>query len=66
VQKRPIGAVDYTKGTFPWSKKALKLAKDIWGVEQWRLAQEGAINATLDGKEVVAVRLLLLSSRRSD
>ncbi|GAA6030023.1 hypothetical protein JCM8097_009219 [Rhodosporidiobolus ruineniae] len=54
--RQPVqGAVNYTKGDFAWSTKAKKLAKEIWDVDQWRMAQEGAINATMAGREVVCV-----------
>ncbi|GAA5974110.1 hypothetical protein JCM11641_003441 [Rhodosporidiobolus odoratus] len=54
--RKPIaGAVDYSKGTFDWSDEARRLAKEVWGVKSWRMAQEGAINATMAGREVVAV-----------
>ncbi|GAA5918772.1 hypothetical protein JCM6882_006807 [Rhodosporidiobolus microsporus] len=49
------GAVDYSKGDYPWSQEAKKLAKDGWGVKNWRMAQEGAINATMAGRDVVCV-----------
>ncbi|GAA5826159.1 hypothetical protein JCM11251_007187 [Rhodosporidiobolus azoricus] len=49
------GAIDYSKGDYPWSDKAKKLARDGWGVKNWRMAQEGAINATMAGRDVVCV-----------
>ncbi|KAL7344284.1 P-loop containing nucleoside triphosphate hydrolase protein [Rhodotorula toruloides] len=49
------GAIDYTSKRFSWSDEAERLAGDIWGVKKWRPGQEGAFNATLDGREVVAV-----------
>ncbi|GAA5929160.1 hypothetical protein JCM10213_005000 [Rhodosporidiobolus nylandii] len=49
------GAVDFTKGRYEWTDEAKKLAKEIWGVKSWRMAQEGAINATMAKREVVAV-----------
>ncbi|GAA6000901.1 hypothetical protein JCM10207_004711 [Rhodosporidiobolus poonsookiae] len=52
---RPQGAVDFSTGTYAWTKQAKELAKEIWDVEKWRMAQEGAINATMVGREVVCV-----------
>lgn len=48
-------AVDYSKSSFPWSAEIAQTAKDIWGVKRWRPGQEGAINATIAGHEVVAI-----------
>ncbi|GAA5898656.1 hypothetical protein JCM8208_004725 [Rhodotorula glutinis] len=56
VAKVPTLAVDYTlPDAYSWSREAKKLAKDVWGVTAWRMAQEGAINATMDGRDVVTV-----------
>ena len=56
VAKVSSSAVDYTvPGAYSWSREAKKLAKDVWGVTAWRMAQEGAINATMDGRDVVTV-----------
>lgn len=47
--------IDYSKSSFSWSAEIAKTAKDIWGVKKWRPGQEGAINATMAGREVVAI-----------
>lgn len=47
--------IDYSKSSFPWTAEIAKTAKDIWGVKKWRPGQEGAINATMAGREVVAI-----------
>lgn len=47
--------IDYSKSSFPWTVDIAKTAKDIWGVKKWRPGQEGAINATMAGREVVAI-----------
>lgn len=47
--------VDYTKSNFPWSQEVLAKAREVWGISEFRLCQEAAINASLDGREVVAV-----------
>ncbi|GAA5850770.1 hypothetical protein JCM8547_009085 [Rhodosporidiobolus lusitaniae] len=51
----PPGAVDFSKGTYPWTDKAKKLAKEIWGVKSYRMAQEGGINSTMAGRDVLCV-----------
>ncbi|GAA5873316.1 hypothetical protein JCM3774_005939 [Rhodotorula dairenensis] len=48
-------AVDYSQSTFPWTAEIAQTAKDIWGIKRWRSGQEGAINATMAGREVVAI-----------
>ncbi|GAA5855364.1 hypothetical protein JCM9279_001698 [Rhodotorula babjevae] len=56
AKKVAPSAVDYTvSDAYSWSREAKKLAKDVWGVTAWRMAQEGAINATMDGRDVVTV-----------
>ncbi|KPV77044.1 uncharacterized protein RHOBADRAFT_34512, partial [Rhodotorula graminis WP1] len=56
VAKVAASAVDYTlSDAYSWSREAKELAKDVWGVTAWRMAQEGAINATMDGRDVVTV-----------
>jgi ATP-dependent DNA helicase Q1 len=47
-------AVDYS-GQFPWSAKAKSIAKDVFGIDNFRLEQESAINASMDGREIVCV-----------
>ncbi|GAA5957859.1 hypothetical protein JCM21900_001289 [Sporobolomyces salmonicolor] len=48
-------AIDYSKGSYSWSQEAKELAREFWGVENWRMCQEGAINATMSGREVAVV-----------
>ncbi|GAA5863357.1 hypothetical protein JCM1840_007500 [Sporobolomyces johnsonii] len=48
-------ALDYSKGSYSWSQEAKDLAREVWGVEDWRMCQEGAINATMSGREVAVV-----------
>ncbi|GAA5960439.1 hypothetical protein JCM3765_007514 [Sporobolomyces pararoseus] len=52
---RPQNAVDFTKSSFEWSQEAKELARDIWGVKDWRHCQEAAINASMAGRDVVTV-----------
>lgn len=47
-------AVDYS-GQFPWSSKAKRVSKDVFGIDNFRLEQESAINASMDGREIVCV-----------
>ncbi|GAA5894862.1 RecQ family ATP-dependent DNA helicase [Sporobolomyces salmoneus] len=53
--KKPQNAVDFTKNGFEWSTEAKQLAKDIWGIEDWRHCQEAAINASFTGRDAVVV-----------
>ncbi|GAA5996911.1 RecQ family ATP-dependent DNA helicase [Rhodotorula paludigena] len=49
-------AVDYARSSaFSWSAEARQLAKDLWGIEQWRMVQEPALNAHMDGRDVVTI-----------
>lgn len=58
-------AVDYTaSNAYSWSKEAKRLAKEVWGVTKWRTVQEPAINATMDGRDVVTVRCVPRRSSR--
>lgn len=36
--------MDYTQPTFPWSQELLNRAKRTWGIEKWRMCQEGVVN----------------------
>ncbi|GAA6054988.1 hypothetical protein JCM3770_000480 [Rhodotorula araucariae] len=56
LDRPPPNAIDYTAvGTYSWSSEAKRLAKALWGVSKWRMVQEPAINATMDGRDVVTV-----------
>ena len=52
---KPKGAIDYTKSSFDWSAKALETARTVFGIQAFRLCQEAAINASVDGRELVCV-----------
>lgn len=53
--KPTLAAINYATSKFSWSGQIKKMAKDIWGITSFRLCQEAAINASLDGREVVAI-----------
>ena len=46
---------DYSKTDFEWSKEIKALAKDVWKITSFRYAQEAAINASLDGRDLLCV-----------
>ncbi|CAO1636822.1 unnamed protein product [Sympodiomycopsis kandeliae] len=49
------GAIDFTKSDFPWSGELLVRAKQRWGIEKWRMCQEGVVNAVLEGRDVICI-----------
>lgn len=54
--KKPAGTIDYgRKEGFSWSDEIKSLAREVWGIKAFRLCQEAAINASMDGKDVVVV-----------
>ncbi|GAA5873510.1 hypothetical protein JCM16303_001150 [Sporobolomyces ruberrimus] len=53
--QQPQNAVDFTKNGFEWSKEAKDLAREIWGVEQFRHCQEAAINAVVSGRDACVI-----------
>jgi ATP-dependent DNA helicase Q1 len=54
-KKQATTTVDYTKSDFAWSGRVKRTMKEVWGIDEFRLCQEAAINASLDGREVVCV-----------
>lgn len=46
---------DYTRSDFAWSDQIKRTARDIWDIQSFRLSQEAAINASMDGRDVVCV-----------
>ncbi|KAK4703966.1 hypothetical protein P7C70_g2253, partial [Phenoliferia sp. Uapishka_3] len=62
-------AVNYTKSDFPWSQGIKNKAKEVWGITSFRMCQEGSLNATLDGRDLMVVmptgNLLPISGIRS-
>lgn len=49
------GAVDFTTSDWPWSGDLLNRAKRTWGINNWRMCQEGVVNAVLEGRDVVCI-----------
>lgn len=49
------GAINFVDGTFSWDSKVKELAKEVWGIDSFRLCQKAVINASLDDFDVVAV-----------
>lgn len=50
----PADAVDYTQA-FPWSTELLRQARGVFGIEHFRLGQEGVCNAAMDARDVLVV-----------
>ncbi|KAM0748733.1 ATP-dependent DNA helicase [Meredithblackwellia eburnea MCA 4105] len=48
-------AVDFTKGPFKWTAQIRKLAKESFGIENFRFCQEAAINGTLSARDQMIV-----------
>ena len=49
------GVVNYEKGEYEWSSKLKSVMKSILGIEGFRFHQEGVINATMSGRDVVCI-----------
>jgi ATP-dependent DNA helicase Q1 len=47
--------INYHTDTFPWSQQLLPVAKRTFDISQFRLCQEGVINAAMDGRDIVCV-----------
>jgi ATP-dependent DNA helicase Q1 len=45
-------ATDYMGG-FEWAKEVKSKLRNVWGIRNFRLCQEGVINASMDGREYV-------------
>lgn len=51
----PKRSIDYINGKFPWTNKIKELAKEIWGINSFRLCQEAVLNASLDSQDIICV-----------
>lgn len=48
-------SIDYSKGNYEWSERMKVLLNQVFKLEAFRGCQEGIINATMSGRDVVAV-----------
>lgn len=46
---------DFQNGTFQWSDRMETLAKEKWGIEEFRHCQRGACNAGLSGRDIICI-----------
>ncbi|KAI5121119.1 hypothetical protein M0805_002791 [Coniferiporia weirii] len=53
--KITIETIDYMKGTFEWSGELKARMRDAFGIQNFRLCQEGVCNANMDGRDIVCV-----------
>lgn len=47
--------VDYTHQQFPWSKELLRQAREVFGIQEFRLCQEAVCNAVMDRRDNIVV-----------
>ncbi|THH20313.1 hypothetical protein EW146_g1014 [Bondarzewia mesenterica] len=54
---RPQDSVKETiySGEFPWSRELKLRMKEVFGIDSFRLCQEGVCNANLDGRDIVCI-----------
>lgn len=52
-----IGTTNYLnpKEAFEWSGQLKQTMRDIWGIKDFRLCQEGVCNANMDGRDILCV-----------
>ncbi|KAI0259713.1 P-loop containing nucleoside triphosphate hydrolase protein [Gloeopeniophorella convolvens] len=55
THSKRAGAVDYFGGPFDWAGRLREQMERIFGIKSFRLAQEGACNANMDGRDIVCI-----------
>ncbi|RDX41672.1 ATP-dependent DNA helicase [Lentinus brumalis] len=53
--KSKAGGIDYNSSEFEWSGALEAKLKEVFGHDSFRLCQEGICNASMDGRDVVAI-----------
>ncbi|KAH8116052.1 ATP-dependent DNA helicase [Phellopilus nigrolimitatus] len=53
--KTVVGTIDYLKEHFEWSGELKARMQDVFGIQNFRLCQEGVCNANMDGRDIVCV-----------
>uniref|UniRef100_D8QE93 ATP-dependent DNA helicase n=1 Tax=Schizophyllum commune (strain H4-8 / FGSC 9210) TaxID=578458 RepID=D8QE93_SCHCM len=54
-KERQTGGIDYDSDDFPWMSALRAKMKEVFGIREFRLAQKKAINASMDGRDIVLV-----------
>ncbi|KAL1674623.1 P-loop containing nucleoside triphosphate hydrolase protein [Schizophyllum commune] len=54
-KERQTGGIDYDSDEFPWMSALRAKMKEVFGIREFRLAQKKAINASMDGRDIVLV-----------
>ncbi|THU95817.1 ATP-dependent DNA helicase [Dendrothele bispora CBS 962.96] len=49
------GGIDYGLAGFPWVNGMKAKMKQVFGIEEFRLCQQGVCNANMDGRDIVCV-----------
>ncbi|KAJ7650971.1 P-loop containing nucleoside triphosphate hydrolase protein [Roridomyces roridus] len=49
------GGIDYTESDFEWSGELKTQLKTVFNIDDFRLCQEGACNANMDGRDIVCI-----------
>ncbi|CAE7231975.1 unnamed protein product [Rhizoctonia solani] len=53
---KAAGATNYAdRGGFEWTDEVKKRMRSVFGIKEFRLCQEGVVNAVMDGRDVVCV-----------
>ncbi|KAJ7706323.1 P-loop containing nucleoside triphosphate hydrolase protein [Mycena rosella] len=52
---KAAGGTDYSADDFPWSGGLKSQMKKIFGIDNFRLCQQGVCNANMDGRDIVCV-----------
>lgn len=55
ASKSSKNTINYQTSNFDWSGSILAKMKQVFGLDQFRLCQEGVINAALDQRDIVCV-----------
>lgn len=55
IQQVNTKRVDYIHERFPWSKELLRKAQEVFGIQSFRMCQEGVCNAVLDQRDVMVI-----------
>ncbi|KAL1742466.1 P-loop containing nucleoside triphosphate hydrolase protein [Schizophyllum fasciatum] len=54
-KERQSGGIDYNSEDFPWMGALRAKMKEVFGIREFRLAQKKAVNASMDGRDIVLV-----------
>ncbi|TRM62263.1 P-loop containing nucleoside triphosphate hydrolase protein [Schizophyllum amplum] len=54
-KERQTGGIDYNSDDFPWMNALRAKMREVFGIKEFRLAQKKAVNASMDGRDIVLV-----------